>query len=53
MRLVFDEKKVLIRLQLSNQTKTNLNNSQLIKFTSDVKKLLNKKDINLLVVEKE
>lgn len=52
MKLIFDEKRVLIHLELFNQTKTNLNNNQLIKFTTEVKRLLNKKDISLLVVEK-
>lgn len=47
-----NEKDILLSLEISNQTKTNITQSSLHKFITDVKRIALKKDFVLICVEK-
>ena len=47
-----NEKDVLLSLEISHQTKTNITQTLLNKFIADVKRIALKKDVVLVCVEK-
>ena len=46
------KKQSLLTIELSSDTKTNITNNELTKFVQNTKRLLTKKNLILLVIEK-